>query len=109
MTRAGPMVTIGPVPAGRAAEIYDEFRARVTAACVEGKDAVGNLQNKRRPIKRRGKIRLKPESSDVEEELSLQDAEAVLFVKNELKLSEKEAAVLQKVLCKLKDDPLLVI
>jgi hypothetical protein len=69
----------------------------------------GELATQTKANKMARQDQAKPESANVEEELGLPDAEAVLFVKNELKLSEKEAAVLQKVLCKLKDDPLLVI
>jgi hypothetical protein len=39
---------------------------------------------------------VKPEKAQIEEECGLPDAEAVLLVKNELNLTEKEVAVLKK-------------
>ena len=50
-----------------------------------------------------------PEKAEIEEESGSPDAEAVLLVKNELNLTEKEAAVLKKAIFKLKDDLLMVI
>jgi hypothetical protein len=68
-----------------------------------------DLSTQTKPNKKAMQRQVKPEKAEIEEEFGLPDAEAVLLVKNELNLTEKEVAVLGKAIFKLKDDPLIVI
>ena len=69
-------------------------------------DPAAQVEKKTRKATR-GQVKSQPEKIDIDE-VGIPDAEAVSMVQKLLDLSDKEAAVLGSVLCKLEDDPLLV-